>query len=315
MLAPESPSPPSPPSASRNGHSLSEIEPSAPLHRGSGSALEPLLLPPRPPTTDEVTRGPAKEVGIEATRPSPPSTTITPHEAALQPRLFLRNLNESVAIIVDHGRNFALDKNVSTTFKVVSFGGATAAVVGSSACGVPWALGALCLVVARAGACLTENRHIRANGAVLGSILSLHFMSLELNAMAASTQAFAGRMILQSMIPESKAILNAVVASAGIALSGYLFCSSPGFIPEASLHNVPLAVTIVGGVASALSDKWSWASRLANLMCSSAMLPYHCMVSGSWFLAALSGVFAYGSAKQILEVDLPKLRDTREDLT
>jgi hypothetical protein len=205
-------------------------------------------------------------------------------------------------------RGFIRNDTISATRKVLTVGGAAAAVAASTAYSIPWGLGALSFVMAKLGGCLTENKHFRAQGAVQGAILGGHFSGLGADAMATGSEIWAGRMLVQSMIPESRKFLSATVATTGIGLSCFMFCASPGFTPEFALQNAPLVAIVLSGGANALPDKWSWISRLVNLTCNSFMLPYHCSISGSWFLAALSGVWAHGHLKNILRHDLPRLK-------
>ncbi len=44
-----------------------------------------------------------------------------------------------------------------------------------------------------------------------------------------------------------------------------------------------------------------------HLTCNSFMLPYHCAISGSWFLAALSVVWGHGNLKNILSPTPPEV--------
>ena len=229
------------------------------------------------------------------------SSPITTHGGGpFQPELFLTNLREATALIVKDITYFLDNKEISTTWKALVVGGTTAAVVGSALHSISWGLGALGFVVAKFGGILKENKHNNARGAIQGAILSGHFAGIGADDMATGTGIWAVRMLLQSMIPESRKVLSAAVATTGIGISCAAFCASPTFTAEVALHNLPLAGIILSGIASALPNKWSRTSQGIHLICNSFMLPYHCTISGSWFLAALSIVWGHGNLKNIL---------------
>jgi hypothetical protein len=214
--------------------------------------------------------------------------------------------------MVGEVERFARDEKLSFGYKVLTLGGASAAVLGSFSYGISSGLSALCFGVAKLGGVLTENRHSRAQGVLVGSLLSLHFRTSGLDAMANNAEVYAGRMLVQSMIPESRWLMSTVVASVGVALSWYLFCSSPGFMPVIEWENVPLVVTVLSGAGGALPDRYSWASRISGLTSSVLMFAFHTTITGSWFLAALSAVFAYETARNILTQDIPRMRGRAE---
>lgn len=303
MLAPKCPSPPpsspdltekEPPSGS-TGQVLTE--------HATAAIFTSLRLPAR--TNEECNSGTGdlSKPTQQESQPVQPAlnSPITTHGGCpFQPRLFLNNLREATALIVNHVRSFIYNKDVSPTWRGLVIGGTTAAVVASAVHSIPWGLGALGFVVAKLGGILSQNKHNNARGAIQGTILSGHFAGLGDDAMATGTGIWAGRMLLQSMIPESRKFLSAAVATTGIGISCAVFCASPTFTAEVALHNLPLAGIILSGIASALPNEWSRTSQAIHLTCNSFMLPYHCTISGSWFLAALSVVWGHGNLKNIL---------------
>jgi hypothetical protein len=289
--------------SSDNGAASAQPKCAQPLH--------PLRLPPRPKVCEQVTSGHnAKSVtpSQEPTKnsPFPNRSEVSTPEAPFQPRLFLKNLREGLSLIVEGVESYVKNEKLSSTTKVITLGGSVVTVLGAFTCGVPQGLGALSFVLAKLGDNLAENKHSRAYAAVTGSALSAHFTALGDNALAVNSETFAGRMLIQSMIPESRRHLTLAVTTVGVGLSAYLFCSSPGFVAEISLRNAPLFATVLHGFAGALPSNRSALTRLANLTCSAWMLPFHCFVSGSGFFAALSAVYAYGSIKNIRKHDLKR---------
>ena len=270
----------------------------------SASILAPLRLPDRRAINlVTTTTDPSVRLEQQAGAGSPASSipTAPTREAPVQPKLFITNLREATALVVKDVRSFLNNENISPARKALTTGGALVAVVASAAHSIPWGLGALGFVVAKLGGTLRENRHNTARGAIQGAILSGHFAGIGADAMATGSGVWAVRMLLQSMIPESRKLLSAIIATTGIGVSCALFCASPSFIPELALHNVPLAGIILSGIASALPNKWSGVSQAIHLTCNSFMLPYHCAISGSWFLAALTVVWGHGNLRNILK--------------
>lgn len=269
----------------------------------SASPYAPLHLPARPTSERAVTY--ARTSSEVAHKPRAKGSTATDSGAVLretpfQLQLFVTNLREATALVVKDVKSFLHNENIPRTWKVVTVGGATLAVVASAAHSLPWGLGALGFVVAKFGGILKENKHNNARGAIQGAILSGHFAGIGADDMATGTGIWAVRMLLQSMIPESRKVLSAAVATTGIGISCAAFCASPTFTAEVALHNLPFAGIILSGIASALPNKWSRTSQGIHLICNSFMLPYHCAISGSWFLAALSVVWGHGNVKNIL---------------
>jgi len=270
----------------------------------SASILAPLRLPDRRSINFETSNtDPSARLEHQADEGiSPPSVPEeAPREAAVQPKLFITNLREATALVVKDVRSFVVNEDISPARRALTIGGALVAVVASAAHSIPWGLGALGFVVAKLGGTLRENRHNAAKGAIQGAILSGHFAGIGAEPMATGFGIWAGRMLLQSMIPESRKVLSAMIATTGIGVSCALFCASPSFIPELALHNVPLAAIILSGIASALPNTLSGVSQAIHLTCNSFMLPYHCAISGSWFLAALTVVWGHGNLRNILK--------------
>ena len=239
---------------------------------------------------------------------SPFSSGPTPKEAIFGPALFLKDLKDGTRHIVQGLESYLNDETISTTKKVLTVGGAIAALGVSAAHGASEGLGALGFVLCRLGATLQQNKHSRAQAVVQGGVLGAHFATDNNDALAATNGVYAGRMLAQSMIPESRTKLNIGVTTAGVALSCTMFCCSKNFSPAFAFENVPLVATVLGGIMSSLRSEFSGVSRVGWLAISSMMLPYHCFVSGSWFLAALSLVNGHATTKMLLKVDLPLLR-------
>lgn len=272
----------------------------------AATTFESLRVPARPGSTGTGKLSEPTPQESQRTHPGPCSHIPTHREAPIQPGLFLTNLRGATDLIVKDVKSFLDNTEISTTWKALVIGGTTAAVVGSAVHSISWGLGALGFVVAKFGGILRENKHNNARGAIQGAILSGHFAGLGSTDMAAGTGIWTVRMLLQSMIPESRRILNATVATTGIGISCAVFCASPTFTPEVALHNLPLAGIVLSGIAAALPNKWSRISQAIHLTCNSFMLPYHCAISGSWFLAALSVVWGHGNLKSILNPTHPE---------
>jgi hypothetical protein len=308
VLVPQCPSPPpSSPNLSEKDH-LSRSTPQVSTEPATAHIFASLQIPARPKEKCSAGTGPSEPTSQECQRaqPNPISPTSTHREAPFQPGLFLANLREASTLIVTDVRSFLDNKEISTTWKALVVGGTSAAVIASAVHSVSWGLGALGFVVAKFGGILRENKHNNARGAIQGAILSGHFAGLGSDDMAAGTGIWTVRMLLQSMIPESRRILNATVATTGIGISCAVFCASPTFTAEVALHNLPLAGIILSGIATALPNKLSRTSQAIHLLCNSFMLPYHCAISGSWFLAALSVVWGHGNLKNIFSTTPPE---------
>ncbi len=309
VLAPQCPSPPPSSPDFSEKEPLSRSIPQVSTEPATAPIFTSLRVPARPNERGSSGTGERSEPIPQASQRTPPdpSSPIPTHRGApFQPGLFLANLREASALIVKDVRSFLDNKDISTTWKALVIGGTSAAVVASAAHSIPWGLGALGFVVAKLGGILRENKHNNARGAIQGAILSGHFAGLGSDDMAAGTGIWTVRMLLQSMIPESRKILNATVATAGIGISCAVFCASPTFTAEAALHNLPLAGIILSGIATALPNEWSRTSQAIHLTCNSFMLPYHCAISGSWFLATLSVVWGHGNLRNILSTTPPE---------
>lgn len=302
------------------GSDLTEDRPPAgSLHQVStepatATTFASLRVPARPSETWKGdTGGPSEPKQQESQQESQQdqaglSSPITTHGGGpFQPELFLTNLREATDLVTKDVRSFLDNKSISKTWKALVIGGTTAAVVASAVHSLAWGLGALGFVVAKLGGILRQNKHNNARGAIQGAVLSGHFAGLGADDMATGNGIWAVRMLLQSMIPESRRILNATVATTGIGISCAVFCASPSFTAEVALHNLPLAGIILSGIATALPNKWSRTSQAIHLTCNSFMLPYHCAISGSWFLAALSVVWGHGNLKNILSPTPPEV--------
>lgn len=310
MLVPQRSYAPLPPISQINEQTNSHKKVTARVEVGTADALEPLKVPPRPGTS-----------ALNASEPLPVATAPRleedtgpnkkqdgpPPDPPFQPRLFLTNLREGISLIVGGVGRYIQNEEISTARKVVTLGGTTVTVLGAFTYGMAHGLGALSLVLAKLSDNLPDNKHSRAYATVSASAQSTHFVARGDDALANNSEMFVVRMLLQSMIPESRTGLTLAVTTVGVALSSYLFCSSSAFVPEISLRNAPLLATVLHGFAGALPTERSAVTRMANLVCSSLMLPFHCLVSGSVFLAALSGIYLYGTIKMIRERDLPTL--------
>lgn len=296
---------------------LDQLASEKPLRQSTSGSLEHLTVPPRPTVVDndieEPTSNPEPQDAKTGNSPQSSenkkrSTSSSKGESPLQPKLFVENLREGIAIIVEGVQGFIRDKEISTTRKVLTIGGCAATVFGASLHSISSGMGALCLVVSKLGDNLTENKHNRPYSAIGASVLTAHYTSAENEAMAVNSEVYACRMVLQSMIPESRTLTNIAVTAIGVGISSFLFCCSPGFSPEVSFQNAPLLVTVLHGFGSSLSSDKSGTTRLLGVACSSMMISYHCMVSGSAFLGTLSALWLYGSCKNILRKDIPEWR-------
>lgn len=223
-------------------------------------------------------------------------------------RLFVENFKESCRHIRANVEKFLRDGNISTTRKVLVVGGTAAMVITSCTLGVSQGFGALGLVLCHLGSKIKENRLVRAQGVVQGGVLSAHFAADNNDALSFTNSSWAARMLAHSVIPESRKVLNLTVAAVGTALSCAMFCSGQLFTPGLTFANSPLIAIVVGGIASSLPSACSWLARVGYVTGSCLMFPYHCAISGSWFLAALSLTSGVGFSKTLIEDDLPTLR-------
>lgn len=239
------------------------------------------------------------------TKDSIQSSDTTP---AISLKLFVENLSESTRLIRDNIESFLRNEKIGLTRKVATVGGVAAAVAACGFHGLSDGLGALGLVMCYLGSRLKENRHMKAQGVAQGGLLASHFAAAHNDAMTFTNGTWAGRMLLHSMIPESREGLNLAVAAVGTALSCAMFCCSSQFSPGLTFENIPLVAIVVGAAGNSLPSNRSWLARIGYLTGSCLMLPYHCAISGSLFLATLAVTSGHGHAKTLLEEDLPRLR-------
>lgn len=242
--------------------------------------------------------------------------SVTPTSSAQQaapsttygPALFVQNLKESTLLINETVMTFLKEGDLSTSLKVLAVAGTAAAIAAATYQSISSGLGAAGFVLCNLATTLEKNSHSRAQFVIHASVLSGHFLMEGNEGLAAVNAVLAARMLTHSMIPQSNTKLNAAVAISGITISSMMFCCAENFSPGIIFQNVPLIGICVGGIASTLVDKFGWISRVVIVAIFSLMLPYHCVVSGSLFSAALSATLGYGILKTIQKKDLPKVQ-------
>ena len=269
------------------------------------------LTPPRASVEVRVTEDKtATELNQPTSSPagSTGKSTSDDQKSVFGPALFLKDFKEGTLHMCQEVVSFLQDEKISTTRKALTVGGTFVALGVSVAHGVSATLGALSFIVCKLGGTLKENRHSRAQGVAQGGVLGAHFAADHNDGLALTNGVYAIRMLLQSMVPESHTKLTLLITTAGIAVSCAMFCCTKNFSPGFTFNNAPLVATVVWGIASSLRSELSPISRLCSLATSAMMLPYHGLISGSWFLAALSATSIHATATTLIRDDLPKLR-------
>ena len=207
-------------------------------------------------------------------------------EAALQPQLFIKDLREGFSVIAAEIMNFVNNADKPAWMRHLIVGGAIVTMLAAGACGVATGLAAVGFAMSTLIAGLKENNLRRAASVVDTSIFSLHFAAMDCWELFVSSCVHAGRMLIQSMIPESRPILGGVVAGVGIALSASLFSLVAGVTPGLSMEFLPV-ITIIGrGVGAALPKSMSTISSVIGISMSALVIPYFIMVTPSLFMVA-----------------------------
>lgn len=236
------------------------------------------------------------------------SAQETKPSATCGPALFLQRLKEGTLLINESAMTFLKKENISTSFKVFVVAGTVAGIIAATYHSISSGLGAAGFVLCNLGTTLEKNTHLRAQFVIHGLVLGGHFWMAGNETLAAVNAIFAGRMLTHSMLPQSNTTLNGAVAVMGVVISSAMFCCADTFSPGITIENAPLIGICAGGIASTLKNRFSWISRSVSVGIFSLMVPYHCMVSGSLFFAALSATLGYGTLKTIQEKDIPKVR-------
>lgn len=275
------------------------------------AVLAPLQAPAANSYTDQEAQReeePAPQKAQDASVTVSSSAQQTAPSATHGPALFVQNLKEGTLLINETVMKFLKDGDVRTSLKVLAVAGTAAAIATATYQSISSGLGAAGFLLCNLATTLDKNRHSRAQFVIHALVLGGHFSMAGNEALAAVNAVLAARMLTHSMIPQSHTKLNGAVAVAGIAISSMMFCCAENFSPGITFQNAPLFGICVGGIASTLKDRFGWISRVTSVAIFGLMLPYHCVVSGSLFSAALMATLGYGTIKTIQRKDLPKVQ-------
>ena len=249
---------------------------------------------PSAPVEEPVRPAPAIESSLSALTPpkSLPLATsagqhlqIPPEKSEplplLSPRLFSEALSESTAMLAAPALRWLEKVGPSTaTAAIAVTASATAALLYLYPTET---LGAISTLGVIRSLNFEQNHHTRAQNFVAQTLFALHVATIGAWEAVIGSGVAAMRNLVQGMIPEERTWLRTAAGVAGYCAGAAVFASFIDIFPLLKISNFPLVAMTLATASETFTRRYSWATRVCYLMSTSCMVPYHMLVSGSWF--------------------------------
>lgn len=227
-------------------------------------------------------------------------------ETLFQPRLVVEALKESSAILARPTNKLLYSISLSPrakTLLVTTSGIGIASLAYASPAHTLGALGGL-LCFASMG--LEKNHHSRAQGIIIGALLTGHFIALGVTPSALCAAVATTRTLFQAMLPEDRSKSRTIVAALGFGATASTYGCFVEMLPLCKLNNIPLLGTALGSVAGAFNQKYSWATRACFLAGTTISIPYHIFESQSLAGVAINAILLPRILRSIWRYDIAK---------
>ena len=226
---------------------------------------------------------PRNAEGLQLSNASSQPSTASAPVPILNPTLFVDALRESSQIGLKPVVQLAQKMGLSPLTISIVVAGSVGAVASAFVLAPGTTLGVLATGSVLGAMRFEKNHHTRAQNFIGQVLFASHIATFGAWQSVIGSTVAAVRNLSQGMIPEERPGLRLSVGVAGFCVGSAVYLGCLPITPWWQIHNLPLVAMTLAAAAEGFTKKYSWATRACFLLSTSMMLPFHIMVSGSWF--------------------------------